>query len=90
VTVVIAADGYPEAVVKGDGIQPWPDSADAYVLQAGTALDADGRLVSNGGRVLNVVGTGRDITEARAAAYAQAAAIQMRGGWYRSDIAAPS
>jgi phosphoribosylamine--glycine ligase len=89
VTVVVAAEGYPEAVVKGDGIQPWPDSADAYVLQAGTALDADGRLVSSGGRVLNVVGTGPDTAAARAAAYAQAEAIRMRGGWYRSDIAAP-
>ena len=89
VTVVIAAEGYPDAAVTGDGIQPWPDSADAYVLQAGTVLDADRRLVSNGGRVLNVVGTGQDTAAARAAAYELAQAIQLRGGWYRSDIAAP-
>jgi phosphoribosylamine--glycine ligase len=89
VTVVFAAAGYPDAPVRGDGIHPWRDSADAYVLHAGTALDADGRLVSNGGRVLDVVGTGPDLAAARAAAYGLAQTIEMRGGWYRGDIAAP-
>jgi len=87
VTVVIAAEGYPEATVKGDGILVPHDRAGAYVLHAGTALDDDGRLVSNGGRVLNVVGTGPDVRAARATAYGLAQRIQMRGGWYRSDIA---
>ena len=58
----------------------------AYVLHAGTAL-AGGRLVSSGGRVLDIVGTGDDVTQARDAAYAAAARITMRGGWYRTDIA---
>jgi phosphoribosylamine--glycine ligase len=62
--------------------------ARAYVLHAGTALDADGDLVSAGGRVLNVVGSGADATAARAAAYELAGTIEMRGGWYRRDIAA--
>jgi phosphoribosylamine---glycine ligase len=44
--------------------------------------------VSAGGRVLNVVGTGGDVTAARTAAYELAGAVQMRGGWYRRDIAA--
>jgi phosphoribosylamine---glycine ligase len=61
----------------------------AYVLQAGTA-SRDGALVSSGGRVLNVVGTGPGVPQARAAAYAAAARIRLRGGWYRSDIAGPS
>ena len=89
VTVVIAAEGYPDAVVKGDGIGGWRDSADAYVLHAGTALDGTGQLVSNGGRVLDVVGTGPDTETARAAAYDLAGTIELRGGWYRSDIAVP-
>jgi phosphoribosylamine--glycine ligase len=59
----------------------------AYVLHAGTAIAPDGRLVSSGGRVLNVVGTGPDVAAARAAAYAAAGRIRMRGGWYRKDIA---
>jgi phosphoribosylamine--glycine ligase len=88
VTVVFAAECYPDAPVKGDAIQPWRDRADAYVLQAGTAVDGAGQLVSNGGRVLNVVGTGADVAAARAAAYDLAGTIEMRGGWYRSDIAA--
>ena len=87
VAVVIAAEGYPASPVHGDGISRWRDSADAYVLQAGTARDAAGDLVSAGGRVLDVVGTGQDVAAARAAAYALAGTIEMRGGWYRHDIA---
>jgi phosphoribosylamine--glycine ligase len=44
-------------------------------------------LVSAGGRVLNVVGTGPGLAAARDAAYRAAGAIRMRGGWYRHDIA---
>ncbi|HTX28260.1 MAG TPA: phosphoribosylglycinamide synthetase C domain-containing protein, partial [Streptosporangiaceae bacterium] len=62
--------------------------AHAYVLHAGTAAGAGGGLVSAGGRVLNVVGSGADIAAAREAAYELAATIEMRGGWYRRDIAA--
>jgi phosphoribosylamine--glycine ligase len=90
VTVVIAAEGYPAAPAGGDEISGLAEAAGqpgAYVLHAGTALDGDGRLVSSGGRVLNVVGTGGDVPQARAAAYGAAARIEMRGGWYRSDIA---
>jgi phosphoribosylamine---glycine ligase len=64
-----------------------PAPSHSYVLHAGTALDADGDLVSAGGRVLNVVGSGPDVAAARAAAYDLAARIEMRGGWYRRDIA---
>ena len=65
-----------------------PDQQHSYVLHAGTATDAAGDLVSAGGRVLNVVGSGQDIAAARAAAYRLAATISLRGGWYRHDIAA--
>jgi phosphoribosylamine--glycine ligase len=60
----------------------------AYVLHAGTARDAAGELVSAGGRVLNVVGSGPDVAAARAVAYELAGTVEMRGGWYRRDIAA--
>jgi phosphoribosylamine--glycine ligase len=90
VTVVIAAEGYPERPAVGDLIEgadfPERDGA-SYLLHAGTARGGDGRLVSAGGRVLNVVGTGPDLAVARAAAYQRAAGITMRGAWYRTDIA---
>jgi phosphoribosylamine--glycine ligase len=50
-------------------------------------MSAGGNLVSSGGRVLNVVGTGADLAQARTAAYQAAEKIRMRGGWYRRDIA---
>jgi len=90
VTVVIAAEGYPAAPAKGDPIDGISDAEripGAHVLHAGTATDAAGRLVSAGGRVLNVVGTGPDLAAARDTAYKAAAVIRMRGGWYRHDIA---
>jgi phosphoribosylamine--glycine ligase len=101
VTVVIAAEGYPEDPVKGEKIKiPMTERAgvsparqtespppEAYVLHAGTAIDADGDLVSAGGRVLDVVGSGPDIAAARGAAYELAGMIRLRGGWYRHDIA---
>jgi phosphoribosylamine---glycine ligase len=91
VTVVIAAERYPERPVTGDaitGLEQAERVPDAYVLQAGTALDEGGVLRSNGGRVLNVIGTGGNIEAARAAAYKAAGEIRMRGAWWRGDIAA--
>jgi phosphoribosylamine---glycine ligase len=94
VTVVIAAEGYPEAPAKGDVItlKSLPDGAQGYLLHAGTswspALPSDGRaLVTSGGRVLNAVGSGPDLASARAAAYAVAQSVEFRGAWYRHDIA---
>ncbi|MEP7026406.1 MAG: phosphoribosylamine--glycine ligase [Actinomycetota bacterium] len=90
VSVVVAAEGYPAAPVKGDeitGLDAATGEPGAYVLHAGTAGTATGQVVSAGGRVLNVVGTGSDIAAARGAAYRAAARIGMRGGWYRHDIA---
>jgi phosphoribosylamine--glycine ligase len=89
VTVVIAAEGYPEAPAKGDVITLKAVPAgtqQGYLLHAGTALNgAD--LVTAGGRVLNAVGSGPDLSSARAAAYAVAESVEFRGGWYRHDIA---
>ncbi len=89
VTVVIAAENYPADPVKGDPIEGLePSAKDAYVIHAGTALDGRGRVVSAGGRVLSVVGTGPDVASARAAAYEQVSRITLRGSHHRSDIAA--
>jgi phosphoribosylamine---glycine ligase len=85
VGVVIAASGYPESPRKGDPIS----GADIEgVFHAGTALDGDGTLISAGGRVLTVVGVGDSLAEAREAAYAKVAAIDLPGGFHRNDIAA--
>jgi phosphoribosylamine--glycine ligase len=93
VTVVIAAEGYPASPVHGDridGIDEAERGPGSYVLHAGTATDQSGSLVASGGRVLDVVGSGPDITAARASAYQAAGLIRLRGGWHRSDIADPA
>ena len=91
VTVVVAAENYPATPVKGDsiaGIDEAERVPGAYVLHAGTARGHDGVLVSAGGRVLNVVGTGADLATARKTAYEAVGKIRMRGAHYRTDIAA--
>jgi phosphoribosylamine---glycine ligase len=88
VTVVIAAEGYPDKPRKGDliSIEPAPEGTQGYLLHAGTATQG-GNLVTAGGRVLNAVGSGPDLGSARAAAYKIAESVKLRGGWYRHDIA---
>src|SRR6185437_7438657 len=90
VTVVIAAEGYPADPAKGDKIKIAANErgGHSYLLHAGTTTGADGTLRSSGGRVLNAVGSGADIAAARAAAYELDATVELRGGWYRHDIAA--
>lgn len=91
VTVVVAAEGYPVAPVRGDPIEGIADAdavPGAYVLHAGTARDGGGRLVSSGGRVLNVVAVGETLDAARATVYRAAGCVRMRGAHYRRDIAA--
>ena len=83
VVVVVAAENYPGKPRVGDVIS----GADGDgVLHAGTATDADGNIVSAGGRVLGVIGTGADLAEARAQAYERIAAITLPGAHFRSDI----
>ena len=84
VTVVIAAENYPGPPVTGDVIS----GADGDgILHAGTARTDDGLVVSAGGRVLSVVGTGSDLARARENAYALASSVHLRGSHYRTDIA---
>lgn len=90
VTVVVASSGYPEAPRTGDPITGLAEAAavpGVHVLHAGTAAGPDGSVVSAGGRVLSVVGTGTDLAAARAAAYAGVERIALDGSHHRSDIA---
>lgn len=90
VTVVMAAAGYPGTPTKGDvisGLHEAHGLPGVHVLHAGTALDEDGNVVTNGGRVLSVTALGSTLTEARDHAYQGVAAISWDGEQHRSDIA---
>jgi len=89
VTVVLSGGGYPERGDQGTPIEgvDAAEATGALVCHAGTALH-DGRLVTNGGRILNVVGVGQTVAEARTAAYDAAAHIDFAGMHLRTDIAA--
>ncbi|MFI4997918.1 MAG: phosphoribosylamine--glycine ligase [Hyphomicrobiales bacterium] len=90
VGVVLAAKGYPGEFARGEtisGIEDAPAIEGVTVFQAGTRSEG-ARLVSNGGRVLTVVGEGRSFAEAHRRAYAGVAAIDWPGGFHRSDIGA--
>lgn len=90
VTVVVASEGYPKSPRTGDVIEG-VDAANALegvdVIHAGTALDAEGRLVTAGGRVLAVTASGDDLAQARERAYAGVDALSIRGAHHRGDIA---
>jgi phosphoribosylamine--glycine ligase len=91
VAVVMASKGYPESSSSGDvivGTETLDREPDVGVFHAGTARDADGRLVTAGGRVLAVVAVGTDVADARAKAYEGVASISFPGAQYRHDIAA--
>jgi phosphoribosylamine--glycine ligase len=83
VTVVVAAENYPGRPRVGDVIVG--SEADG-VLHAGTARRDDGAVVSSGGRVLSVVGTGADLMAARDTAYTLTKSIRLPGSHFRSDI----
>jgi phosphoribosylamine--glycine ligase len=83
VTVVLAAENYPGRPRVGDVVV---GSETDGVLHAGTARRDDGAIVSSGGRVLSVVGTGADLSAARAKAYDVLRSIRLPGSHFRSDI----
>ena len=90
VTVVLTAPDYPaRSDYSGSPIEgvEEAEATGALVLHAGTALH-DGKLVTNGGRILNVVGTGATVEAARSAAYDAAGRIDFGGMRFRTDIAA--
>ena len=87
---MLAADGYPAAPRGGGvitGLDVGAKTPGAIILHAGTALDAHGNVVSSGGRVLSVVGTGPTVAQAREAAYDAIRCVQLEGSHYRTDIA---
>jgi phosphoribosylamine--glycine ligase len=88
VCVVMAAEGYPDAPVTGAVIRGADGDfgGEAVVFHAGTTRDGEGTLRASGGRVLNVCALGATLPEARDRAYAAVAAIDLPGGFYRSDI----
>jgi phosphoribosylamine--glycine ligase len=85
--VVLAAGGYPDSVRKGDEIHGLKEAATlpGKVFHAGTAL-SDGKVVTNGGRVLCAVGLGNTVSDAQKAAYALCGKISWNGVQYRRDI----
>jgi phosphoribosylamine--glycine ligase len=90
VTVVVAAAGYPASPRTGDPIGGLDDAATVPgvdVLHAGTAIDPTLGLVSAGGRVLSIVGTGVDLGAASQAAYAGVDRVKLDGAQARRDIA---
>jgi phosphoribosylamine--glycine ligase len=84
VTVVIAAEGYPGRPRVGDVIT---GSEAEGVLHAGTRRRDDGAVVSAGGRVLSVVGTGPTLAAARDEAYRRVKGVHLTGSHHRTDIA---
>jgi len=90
ITVVMAAKGYPGAYAKGDEIRGLDAAAateGVTLFHAGTKADAEGRILANGGRVLNVTAQAPSLAEARARAYAAIDKIDWPGGFCRRDIA---
>ncbi|GAB3256065.1 phosphoribosylamine--glycine ligase [Arthrobacter pigmenti] len=90
VAVVVAAGNYPDSPRKGDpitGLDEAEASEGVHVIHAGTKLE-EGRIVSSGGRVLTVVGLGRDLEQARERVYDGVRQVRLEGSQYRTDIAA--
>ncbi len=90
VCVVLASPGYPDKPETGAPIEGLDEARavpGAHVYAAGVATGTDGRLVTAGGRVLNVVGTGADLAEARRLAYRATTMVRWPGMVSRSDIA---
>lgn len=88
VCVVLASDGYPVSYEKGfeiKGLDNFKNKDSYFVFHAGTKL-SDGKIVTNGGRVLGVTATGRDLKEARANAYEATKWIDFDNKYMRNDI----
>ncbi|ERP39338.1 phosphoribosylamine--glycine ligase [Chitinivibrio alkaliphilus] len=88
-TVVVASKGYPESSDPGqviDGIERANAQDNVQVYFAGITTDAEGRFITNGGRVLTVTGTGKTLQEAVDRAYAGVSEIKFSGMQYRTDI----
>ena len=88
VCVVLASDGYPEHYDKGfpiTGLESFKNKEDCFVFHAGTKFEG-GTIVTNGGRVLGVTATGRNLKEARANAYEATKLVSFENKYMRKDI----
>ena len=88
--MVLASAGYPEHYEKGfpiTGLENFKDREDRFVFHAGSKFDADGNIVTNGGRVLGVTANGATVKEARENAYKAVKEISFANKYYRTDIA---
>ncbi len=91
VTVVLASGGYPGEFAKGmpvDGLDLLEGEKNINVFHAGTARDAESRLVTAGGRVLSITALGTDLAAARERAYGAVRRVRFDGAQYRTDIGA--
>ena len=89
VCVVLASDGYPEHYEKGfviEGLENFKDKDGYWVFHAGSKFDTEGRIVTNGGRVLGVTATGENLKEARKNAYAATEWVRFANKYIRHDI----
>ena len=89
VCVVLASDGYPVHYEKGKkitGLENFKDKDGYYVFHAGSKFDAEGNILTNGGRVLGVTATGKDLKEARANAYKATEWVNFENKYMRHDI----
>ncbi len=86
VTVMAVSGGYPESYPKGKEITGELDPVDSILFHAGTKIDADGRLVTSGGRVIAVSSYGRDVADALARSYASLQGLKFDGMYFRRDI----
>ncbi|MDZ7543038.1 phosphoribosylamine--glycine ligase, partial [Clostridium perfringens] len=88
VCVIVVSAGYPGRYRKGEVITRLAEAGrEALVFHAGTALAPDSSVVTSGGRVLGVVGRGKDVRAAQQAAYAAVSRIHFAGMYARKDIA---
>lgn len=86
VTVMLVSGGYPEAYQKGKVMTGMDRLRDCVAFHAGTAFNAEGQVVTAGGRVIAVTAQGSDIMEARTKAYENALKIKYEGENHRNDI----
>lgn len=85
--VVLASGGYPESYEKGKEINGLDEVENAIVFHAGTK-EEDGKILTNGGRVLNIVGSGKELKEAIDITYGEVKKISFDKAYFRSDIGA--
>ena len=89
VCVVLASDGYPVSYEKGfpiTGLEKFDGKDDYFCFHAGTKFDENGTIVTNGGRVLGITATGKDLKEARAKAYEATEWVDFANKYMRHDI----